>query len=560
MNAVMIMSFDGVMLKKVIEHSKEKLIQGRISKVYQLEDFTFLFTVRKHKNIQLLISASKQNTRMHISTQQFNKPYDPPMFCMFLRKHLEGARIESIDQVGNDRIAIFNLKKKDELGDIKTMHLYFEALGKDSNLILTDKAGNIMDCLNHTHPFSEQRTMIPSATYTLPKDDRINPFDDNALKKALTHHTFETKKDFLKIFQGISPVFANEIIHLNDVEKMPLINAFKKLLTSNTFSISKHKRMLFASFKITHTGGQTVLFDTPHEMLDHFFSMRENHQLHQQHLKSLAQVIKKNLDKQNRKIEKLTKQLSDSENDETYRKKGELLMAYAYKVTPGDNQVTLTDFETNTPIQIELNRDKTPIENAKWYFEKFKKAKKSLPYLKREIVRAKNERTYFQMIEDQLSYANLQDILEIKNELKTHGYIKQGTKVKKHSKKATHDTYVDPEGKTIHVGKNNLQNAYITHTLAKHFHTWFHVKDAPGSHVVIEESMDHLSETNIRTASQLAAYHSKMRYSSSVAVDYTTVKNIKKIPGHKGYYVTYKNQSTMYIDPDEAFIQSLKKK
>jgi len=554
------MSFDGVMLKKVLEHSNDQLLHGRISKVYQLEDFTFLFTVRKHKNIQLLISASKQNTRMHLSNQQFNKPYNPPMFCMFLRKHLEGARIESIEQIDNDRIVLFTLKKKNELGDIKTLKLYFEALGKDSNLILTDESGVIMDCLNHTHPFSDQRTMIPSATYTLPNDNRVNPFDEDALKEALNHNTFETKKDLLKTFQGISPVFANEILHLSEVEKSSFLEAFNALLYSNTFSISKHKRMLFASFKITHTSGEILTFDSPHEMLDHFFSMRENHQLHQQHLKSLEQVIKKNIDKQNRKIEKLTKQLNDSSAVETYRKKGELLMAYAYKVTPGDKTVTLEDFETNEAIQIDLNRDKTPIDNAKWYFEKFKKAKKSLPYLKREIIRAKNERTYFQMIEDQLSYANLQDLLEIKSELKTHGYIKQGASPKKQSKKASHDTYLDDEGKIIHVGKNNLQNAYITHTLAKHFHTWFHVKDAPGSHVVIEESIDALSETNIRTAAQLAAYHSKMRYSSSVAVDYTTVKNIKKIPGHKGYYVTYKNQNTIYIDPDEAFIQSLKKK
>lgn len=559
MCVVIIMSFDGVMLHKIIETSKDNLIGGRISKVYQLEDFTFLFTVRKHKNLQLVISVSKQNTRMHISESSFDKPYNPPMFCMFLRKHLEGARIEAIDQVENDRIVQFKLIKKDELGDLKPMFLYFEAMGKDANLILTDNTNLIMDCLNHTHPFSEQRTMIPSATYVFPQDDRINPYNKKKTDEALKNNTFETTRDLLNTFQGISPVFAKECLHRSQTTNDNLVDGFENLLYANTYTILKGDRMVFASFEIHHKPGDLLPFDSPHKMLDHYFSMRENHQLHQQHFKTLSQLVKKNIAKQNRKIEKLTKQLHVSEDDETYRKKGELLMAYAHLITPGDNTVTLNDFETNAPLAIDLDREKTAIENAQWYFEKFKKAKKSLPYLKREIVRAKNERTYFQMIDDQLSYANLNDLLEIRNELKSHGYIKQGSSPKKQSKKAKHDTYIDADGVSIHVGKNNIQNAHITHSVAKHYHTWFHVKEAPGSHVVVEASLDALSETTIRTAAQLAAFHSKMRYSSSVAVDYTPVKNIKKIPGHKGYYVTYKNQTTIYIDPDESFIHSIKK-
>ncbi len=552
------MSFDGLMLRHVIRESQDSLIGARISKVYQLEDFTFLFTLRKHKNIQLLISASKQNTRMHISEQSFDKPYNPPMFCMFLRKHLEGARIDALSQIDNDRIVQFTLRKKDEFGDLKTLHLYYEAMGKDANLILTDESDKILDCLNHTHPFSDQRTMIPSAIYERPNDERINPFDTLNVEKIFKTHHFDNHKSLLNTFQGISPLFTKEFVHRTQ-DNSDQLNVFNTLLAERNFEILKHKKMVFSPFHITHVEGTTERFESASKLLDTFFGKRENHQLHQQHLKQLRSLVNKQIDKQQRKIEKLNQQLAKNEDADNYQKKGNLLLSYPHEVTLGDKMVQLYDYENETLIDIALDREKDAVENAKNYFAKFKKMKKSLPHINRQIIRAKNERTYFKTIDDQLDYAELRDLLEIRDELKEHGYLKQSKSSKKQAKKASHTTFIDPDGIKILVGKNNIQNAKITHEIAKHYHTWFHVKDSPGSHVVAQAPIDELSETTIRSAAQLAAYHSKMRYSGSVAVDYTEVKNIKKIPGHKGYFVTYKHQKTIYIDPDESFVHSLKK-
>ncbi len=553
------MSYDGLMLRKAIQEMKPAVLGGRISKIYQLEDFTFLFTLRTRKNHQLLISASRQNTRMHISLNRFDKPYNPPMFCMFLRKHLEGAHLDELIQIDNDRIARFTLRRKNEMGDTVTLYLYFEALGKDANLILTDDNHKILDCLNHTHPFSEQRTMIPSATYQLPSDDRINPFNEDKAYQALKSRSYEVRGDVLSVFQGVSPLFAKELLHRKKKGE-PTQTVFNDLLTQDHYEIRHGKKMVFAPFELTHMEGETTTFASVQALLDTFYGKRENHQLYQQHAQSLKTLVKRQIDKQTRKIEKLNQQLSKNEDSAQYRKMGELLLSYAYQIEEGDKEATLTDYETGGTITIPLDRGKSVIENANDYFAKFKKAKKSLPHLKREIVRAKNERTYFRMIEDQIEHANLGDLLEIRQELMSHGYIKQTSKTsRKKKKRATHDTYVDREGYRIHVGKNNIQNAHLTHEVAKHYHTWFHVKDSPGSHVVVEGGVDEIGETTIRSAAQLAAYHSKMRHSGSVAVDYTEVRNIKKIPGHKGYFVTYKNQRTIYIDPDEAFIRSLEK-
>ncbi len=551
------MSFDGLTLKRVIEELQTTLIGGRIDKIYQLEDFSFLFYVHKKKRHQLLISASKHQTRTYLSEKRYEKPMNPPLFCRLLRKHLEGAYIKNIEQKANDRIMIITLQGRDSLGDITERLLIFEALGKDANLVLLDQNQVILDALNHTHPFDDvDRTMIPSAKYIYPEDERIDPFDKRAVASFFKQHTPTDVPAVLNQFQGVSPQFAKEFLHRPHQEAF---KTFEAMVEENNPQVIEAKKMAFAVYDLTHIKGSKTPFDSVSAMLDYFFSQKDSKELFLQRNKDLTQFINKQLKKQTRKIERLNQDLKKALESETYKDYGNLILAHQHQIKAGDIEAKLFDYQANKEVIIPLDRKLSVVDNAQAYFKRYKKLKKSIPHIKRQIIKAKNERTYFRLLESQLQDVNLSDLEQMREELSAYGYIKPGKRSQKLSKKAGHIVYIDALGQEILVGKNNLQNAHITHEVAKANDVWFHVQGAPGSHVVVKAPLEELKETTIRTAAQLAAYHSKMRYSSSVPVDYTKIKNVKKIPGQKACFVKYTQQKTIYIDPDEDFVSSLKK-
>jgi len=550
------MSFDGVFMHHIIDELKQTLIEGRITKIYQLSDFSFLFTIRGKQKHQLLISPSKQNTRMHLTKATYQKPMQPPLFCMILRKHIEGARIDAITQQGNDRIAFFELSSKDELGDFVKKTLIFEAVGKDANLVLTDHNNIIIDCLNHTHPFEDKRTMIPGARYEPLTDTRTNPFDNTKAKDIFQTHVLDSPTSLMHAFEGIGPTLAK--IWFNRQERSDF-QSLNTIIHDQTFQYSKEKHTIFANTALSHIDGKTVTFDNANTMLDQLFINMEDKNKTEQLYKTLEKNIKQHIKKHTHKIEKLSQSLDKNKHAKDNRIKGDLLLANQHQIKRGSRHIEAFDYEQNKPVMIPLDPTLTVVENANRYFKAYKKQKKSIPHIKQQIIRSKNERTYFTMLEDQIKHADLSDLEEIKLELQQYGYLKQRQKPsKKLSKKAKHLTFTDEDGITILVGKNNTQNAEITHKIAAYNHVWFHVQGFAGSHVVAQTTLDSISETTIRTAAQLAAYYSKMRHSSSVPVDYTEVRHIKKIPGQKPCFVTFTHQKTIYIDPDETFIKTLK--
>ena len=260
------------------------------------------------------------------------------------------------------------------------------------------------------------------------------------------------------------------------------------------------------------------------------------------------------------KIEKLNKDLINTSKRDILKVKGELIQANLYNISKGDSVLVCLNYYNNEEIRIDLDIKKTPVQNSAKYFKKYKKLKTSIPYINKQIREAKNEMKYFEQLLHQIDNASLKDIEEIKDELIEKKYLKQKlVKSKKRKKKPNFETYYDDDNIEILVGKNNIQNSFITHKLAKHNEVWFHVKGAPGSHVVVRKTFP-LTESTIRTASQLAAHFSKLRQSSSVPVDYVEVRYIKKVPGKMNSFVTYKNNKTIYIDPSEDFILNLKRK
>lgn len=553
------MSYDGVLLRHVTKDLSEILKDGRIHKIYQIDDLTFLFNLRTRKTHTLVISASKQNARIHLSEASYDKPYNPPMFCMFLRKHLEGGFIKAVSQHNNDRVAIFTIKHRNELGDFADKHLIVELFGKDANIVLTDENYKILDALNHVGAFETERTMVGGATYQFPNDERINPFDEDALKNTLNDLQSDNHRDYLKKIQGVSPLFIKEFLHRRTVNQEKDAPLFRRLLHETDPHMVTGKRIVFASFDPTHVEGKRERFESLHAMLDYVYTARDRESAKRQQAQTLQTFVQKQIDKQTAKIERLQKALRETEKIGEYQTYGELILAHQHMIEKGDREVTCHDYYKDQETTIELDPKKSPVENSKLYFEKAKKQKKSVPHLKRQIRKAKREKEYFFLLESQIEHASLSDLREIKDELHDYGYLKKKSERKKAPKRQNRFLlFEDADGVEIMVGKNNRQNAIVTHKEAKHYHVWFHVKDAPGSHVVVKKGFP-LSETTIRSAAHLAAYFSKMRYSGSVAVDYTEVKNIKKIPGQKPCFVTYKNQKTIYIDPSEQTIQNMRR-
>ncbi len=551
------MSYDGVLLRHVLNDLSKTLKGGRIHKIYQIDDLTFLFNVRTNTTHTLLISASKQNARIHLTRESYDKPYNPPMFCMFLRKHLEGGFIKDVKQHKNDRLAVFTVKHRNELGDFADKHLIVELFGKDANIALTDDNHKILDALNHVGAFETERTMVGGAKYSFPEDNRIDPFTDK-LPETLRAIQSDNHRDYLKQIQGVSPLFLREFLHRRKQANEDEVTIFEQLLQEENPHMVIGKRIVFASFDPTHVEGERTSFESLHAMLDHVYTARDRESAKRQQAKQLTSFVQKQLDKQTTKLERLQKTLSETDNIREYQTYGELILAYQHTIEKGDRRVRCHDYYSDQEITLELDPKKTPVENSRLYFDKAKKLKKSVPHLRRQIRKTKREREYFRMIESQLEHASLDDLHEIKDELREYGYLKKRPE-RKTPKKQTKNflLYEDNDGAEIMVGKNNRQNAIVTHKEAKHYHVWFHVKDAPGSHVVVKRGFP-LSETTIRSAAHLAAYYSKMRHSGSVPVDYTEVKNIKKIPGQKPCFVTYTNQKTIYIDPSEETVENMK--
>ncbi len=552
------MSFDGLMLHHVIKDMEKSIKNARITKIYQLSQFDLLFNVRDRKNKTFMMSVSARYTRMHITENTYEKPLHPPMFCMFLRKHLEGAIIESIAQHGNDRVATFTLKATNELGDLTRKHILFEALGKDANIIVTDADMKILDALKHNSPFDQGvRTIAPGAIYTYPEDDRINPYNEAALTSLFKTKHLESKRDYLKALSGVSPQFIEAFLarrHLNE----DAASVFMSMIHETNYQIIENDKAYYSFYDMPHIEGERAYYENTTQLFDAFFYDRDLYDKRKQKAKDLTQFVKRQLEKLEMKKAKLMSELQNTNKQDTYKLFGEMILSYQHEITKGDRELTCLNYYDNKEITIPLDPKKTPAENSAYYFKRYKKIKKGVPYIKRELLRAKEELDYFMLIEDQLAHANLQDLEEIREELADKRYL-TAQKQAKRKRKKRYTIYKDPLGIEIMVGKNNIQNAYITHDVAAHYHVWFHVQNAPGSHVVVKHALP-LEETTIRTAAQLAAYYSKLKESSSVPIDYTEVKHIKKIPGKHGCFVRYEGQKTIYIDPDPSFIQSLEQK
>lgn len=568
------MSFDGLFTRAMASEISANLKGGRINKVQQPFSNEIVLIVRANgKNQKLLLSVHPSYARIQLTQETYENPKEPPMFCMLLRKHLEGYFIENIYQVETERMIVLEVKGRNEIGDISYKKLIIEIMGRHSNVILVDQEKNtIMDSIKHvSYAVNSHRAILPGYEYIAPPaQEKRNPLEatEEDVLKTIDFNGGKLDKQLVQHFSGLSPLFSKEIIYKSGLaNRTTLPAAFASAMKTvkneqyaPAIMITENKEY-FYFVPIEHVGGEMKNFPSLSEMLDRFYFGKAERDRVKQQSNDLERFIQNERDKNSKKISKLEKTLSEAETADKYQLLGELLTANLYAAKKGMEKLEVINYydPEGSSMEIELNPRLTPSENAQKYFTRYQKAKNSIDIIKEQISIAETELEYFEALYHQILTASPKDIQEIREELIEEGYLRE--RQKKQVKKAQNAkpvldqyTYGDTE---ILVGKNNKQNDYLTNKVAARDEIWLHTKDIPGSHVVIRSKNP--SEETILQAAKLAAYFSKARQSSSVPVDFTLVRHVKKPSGAKPGFVIYDNQQTVYVTPDEETVISLKK-
>lgn len=566
------MSFDGLFTRSMTKELNENLLHGRINKIHQPYKNEIIMIIRANgKNHKVLLSAHPSYSRVQITKENYENPSVPPMFCMLLRKHLEGYIVEGIKQVELDRMIIIEVKGRNEIGDISYKQLIIEVMGRHSNIILVDKERNmILDSIKHISPsMNTHRTVLPGHTYVLPpQQDKKNPLHATSedVLRALDFNSGKLDKQIVQAFAGISPLYAKEVVHRAGIGNQSTISeSFLELIqyaksNDTTPTLISGGKETFYWMDLEHLQGEKQTFPSLSELLDRFFYQKAARDRVKQQGNDLERFIRNERDKNVNKIEKLKKTLEDAKQADRYQLLGELLTSNLYAVERGMTEVSVVNYydENGESIMIPLNPQKSPSENAQNYFSRYQKAKNAVKIVHEQIEKADEEIVYLEQLLQQLESASTKDVEEIREELEEEGYlrVRKQTKKKKANVKPVLENYTSSDGTQILVGKNNKQNDYLTNRVAGKEDIWLHTKDIPGSHVVIKSPDP--SEETIKEAAKIAAYFSKARESSSVPVDFTEVKQVKKPKGAKPGFVIYEGQQTVYVTPDLDLVRSLK--
>ncbi|MDK6972044.1 Rqc2 family fibronectin-binding protein Fbp62 [Streptococcus constellatus] len=548
------MSFDGFFLHHMTDELRQQLLYGRIQKINQPFNQELVLQIRSNRqNHKLLLSVHPVFSRIQLTRTAFENPAVPTTFIMVMRKYLQGATIENISQIENDRILEISVSNKNEIGDNVAATLIIEIMGKHSNIILIDKAsGNIIEAIKHVG-FSQNsyRTILPGSSYvTPPQTDKRNPFTISDEKLFEILHTEDlSARSLQNLFQGLGRDTAAELSQRLTSDKLKIFRAFFTSSTQATLTSKSFTPILFADSQKE--------FPSLSQLLDAFYQDKAERDRVNQQASELIHRVENELEKNRKKLTKQEQELVATENAEEFRQKGELLTTFLHQVPNNQDQVELDNYYTSEKITIVLDKALTPNQNAQRYFKKYQKLKEAVKHLTGLIEETKETIQYLESVETALSQASLTEIAEIREELIQTGFIRRRQREKIQKRKKP-EKYLATDGKTIIlVGRNNLQNDELTFKMAKKEELWFHAKDIPGSHVVITGNLQPSDEVKT-DAAELAAYFSKARLSNLVQVDMIEVKKLNKPTGGKPGFVTYTGQKTLRVTPDEAKIKSMK--
>lgn len=567
------MPFDGIVTKAITEELQEQLIKGKLNKIHQPTNTELVLTIRNNReNHVLLLSIHPMYARIHLTEDTYQNPKEPPMFCMVLRKHLYGAILESIEQISMERIILFKFRARNEIGDISYKTLVVEIMGRHSHTMLIDpETNNIIDTMKHI-PMSQNRyrTIMPGSKYKLPpQQDKLNPLeiDDESFIKRLDFNGGKMERQIVGQLTGVSPFIAKELVFQAGLGSSDnfrnVFQTFQEKITKQKYepAIYQTPKEDFHVLPITAFNQCKTDFSSISNMLDSFYSGKAERDRVNQQARDLSRFIKNELDKNERKMKKHNQTLQKAKNATKYQKYGELLTAHMHLASKGDKTITVVDYydPEQKELTIPLDPNKTPNENAQNFFKRYRKLSTSKKVIEKEMIKTKAEIAYFEQLLQQIDSARVEDVEEIRDELRDEGYLKRRRKQnKKKTIKPKPEMYQSAGGEIILVGKNNRQNEYLTMKIAHRDDVWLHTKDIPGSHVVIRSKNP--SEKTLIDAAKLAAYFSKAKDSSSVPVDYTNIRHVRKPNGAKPGFVTYDNQKTLFVTPSESIVKQLKTK
>ncbi len=578
------MAFDGITIASIVKELKDTLSGGRIYKIAQPENDELLLTIKTANGGQrrLLLSASASLPLVYLTEGNKPSPMTAPGFCMLLRKHLQNGRITDITQPELERIIHLHVEHLNEMGDLCHKRLIVEIMGKHSNIIFIDEDNLIIDSIKHISGMvSSVREVLPGRPYFIPKtQDKENPLtvDFPSFQKAVTSGNMPVYKALYGHYTGISPVMAQEICHRAGVDG-DVSTAFfdtppqgEKALDALYQSFSGIMQQIQAgafSPVIVYENGtpvefaplpltiyaqdhlQTKSFDSISTLLEQYYAQRSAVTRIRQKSADLRKIVQTALERNVKKYDLQLRQMKDTEKKDKYRIYGELLNTYGYGIAPGAKSMEALNYYTGEPITISLDPLLTPSENAKKYFDKYGKMKRTYEALSTLTTQVKEEIDHLESIQTALDIALLEeDLAQIKEELIENGYIRRkgGGKKIKFTSKPFH--YVNQDGFHIYVGKNNYQNDELTFKFATGGDWWFHTKGIPGSHVVLKADGAQLPDSAFEDAARLAAYYSKARGQDKVEIDYTEKKNVKKPNSSKPGFVVYYTNYSMMIDSD----------
>lgn len=584
------MPLDGVVARNIVYELNNKLIDGKIDKISQPEKDEIILTIRNNnQNYKLLISSSPSYPRVQLTEVNKQNPITAPLFCMVLRKHLSGGRIVKVEQQGLDRIIKIFIESYDELGSLSSKVIISEIMGRHSNTILINEANNtIIDSMKHlTAEMNSYRMVLPGVSYKCPPpQDKLEPLNFD-LQKFIERLNCASPGQKLSKFiseaiSGFSIVSSREICYnagldedssafsIDESSKKKLIlslEAFIESIINNDFSpciyYNQSNIYDFYSFRLNYLSS-IVVQPVPEisQTIEQFYSSKDKAERVKQRSIDISKVVNTNISRCLKKLSMQEEKLLDCKHKDKWKLYGDLLMANLYNIKKGDRKADVLNFfeESLSPIEIPLDFSKTPVENAQSFYKKYNKDKTAEIFTKEQKEENLEELQYFESLLVSLENCTKDnEIEEIRDELISLGVIKKGKKTaskKKVQSEPMH--YISTDGTHIYVGKNNIQNDYLTLKFADSMDIWLHTKTIPGSHVIIKTNGKAASDATIFEAANLAAYYSKARSSSNVAVDYTEKKNVKKPSGAKPGMVIYYTNRTAYITPDIELIEGLK--
>ncbi len=580
------MAFDGITIACIVKEMKDSLLGGRLYKIAQPEPDELLLTIKtQNGQKRLFLSANASLPLIYLTDTNKPSPLTAPNFCMLLRKHLQNGRIVDISQPGLERIVHMDIEHLDEMGDLRRKRLIIEIMGKHSNIIFCNEEGMILDSIKHVSGLvSSVREVLPGKPYFVPQtQDKLDIFQANIEQfiDMVSSKPMPVYKAIYQSFTGISPIMAQEMCYESgidgDASTASLEHTQYTILGSAYSDMVKKLQMGDFAPNIAYTGSvpvefaalpltmyetgpdHTVPYESMSALLETYYAEKNTLTRIRQKSSDLRRIVQTALERNVKKYDLQCRQMKDTEKRDTYRIYGELLNTYGYNVAPGSKSMEALNYYTNEMITIPLDSTLTPQENAKKYFDKYNKLKRTYEALAELTKEVKVEIEHLESISAALDIAlQEEDLVEIKEELTESGYIKRkgGMKKVKVTSKPFH--YISSDGFHIYVGKNNYQNDELTFRFATGNDWWFHAKGMAGSHVIVKtEGAGELPDRTFEEAGRLAAYYSKGRGQDKVEIDYIQKKHVKKPGGAKPGFVVYYTNYSLMIDSDISGITQI---